>query len=156
MANYFCTDSVEEQVDYLTDKVKDLKNSKLDKAAIVQEVGTGTDVVMSQKAVTDEIDQKSNATNLANGTADVLIQTNDTNHSFKVMTDGRAKVKTSPTENDDVVRKLELNGKLTKPTNPSAESAVTMLPDGTVGTKPLSEISGNFSILTQEQVDSLF
>ena len=33
-------------------------------------------------------------------------------------------------------------GKLTKPTNPSAESAVTMLADGTVGTKPLSEIGG--------------
>lgn len=36
----------------------------------------------------------------------------------------------------------ELSGKLTKPTNPSAESAVTMLADGTVGTKPLSEIGG--------------
>ena len=36
----------------------------------------------------------------------------------------------------------EINGKLTKPTNPSAESAVTMLADGTVGTKPLSEIVG--------------
>ena len=30
----------------------------------------------------------SQATNLENGTADVLIQTTDTNHSFKVMTDG--------------------------------------------------------------------
>ena len=36
----------------------------------------------------------------------------------------------------------ELNGKLTKPTNPSAESAVTMLADGTTSTKPLSEIGG--------------
>ena len=36
----------------------------------------------------------------------------------------------------------ELNGKLTKPINPSAESAVTMLANGTVGTKPLSEIGG--------------
>lgn len=36
----------------------------------------------------------------------------------------------------------ELDGKLTKPTNPSAESAVTMLSDGTVRTKPLSEIGG--------------
>ena len=34
------------------------------------------------------------------------------------------------------------SSKLTKPTNPSAESAVTMLADGTVGTKPLSEIGG--------------
>ena len=142
MANYFCTDSVEEQVDYLTDKVKDLKTTKLDKAAVVQETGTGTNVVMSQKAVTDQIDQKSNATNLANGTADVLIQTTDTNHSFKVMSDGRAKVQTAPTENDDVVRKLELDKKLTAPTTPTADSAVTMLADGTVGTKPLSEIGG--------------
>lgn len=108
MANYFCTDSVEEQVDYLTDKVKDLNTNKLDKAAIVQEVGIGTDVVMSQKAVTEELDQKSNATNLANGTADVLIQTTDTNQSFKVMTDGRAKVQSAPTEDDDVVRLNEL------------------------------------------------
>lgn len=37
----------------------------------------------------------------------------------------------------------EIDGKLTKPTNPSAESAVTMLADGTVGTKPLSEIGGS-------------
>lgn len=36
----------------------------------------------------------------------------------------------------------EIDGKLTKPTNPSAESAVTMLADGTVGTKPLSELGG--------------
>ena len=51
----------------------------------------------------------SQATNLANGTGDVLIKTTDTNHSFKVMTDGRAKVQTAPTESDDVVRKLELD-----------------------------------------------
>ena len=37
----------------------------------------------------------------------------------------------------------EINGKLTKPANPSAESAITMLADGTVGTKPLSEICGS-------------
>ena len=35
------------------------------------------------------------------------------------------------------------NSKLTKPTNPSAESAVTMLADGTVGTKLLSEIGSS-------------
>ena len=50
----------------------------------------------------------------------------------------------------------EINGKLTKPTNPSAESAVTMLADGTVGTKLLSEIGGgklyrhNISITIQQ------
>ena len=36
----------------------------------------------------------------------------------------------------------DINNKLTKPANPSAESAVTMSADGTVGTKPLSEIGG--------------
>ena len=34
----------------------------------------------------------------------------------------------------------KINGKLTAPTTPTAESAVTMLADGTVGTKLLSEI----------------
>lgn len=34
----------------------------------------------------------------------------------------------------------EIDGKLTKPANPSAESAVTLLADGTVGTKLLSEL----------------
>lgn len=58
MENYFCVNSVEEQVDYLTDKVKDIITNKLDKASIVQETGTGTDVVMSQKAVTDAIANK--------------------------------------------------------------------------------------------------
>ena len=58
MENYFCANSVEEQVDYLTDKVKDIITNKLDKASIVQETGTGTDVVMSQKAVTDAIENK--------------------------------------------------------------------------------------------------
>lgn len=56
----------------------------------------------------------SQATNLANGTSEVLVQTTDSNHSFKVMTDGRAKVKSAPTEDDDVVRRLELDKKLDK------------------------------------------
>ena len=46
---------------------------------------------------------------LENGTGDVLIQTTDSNHSFKVMTDGRAKVYGKPTESDDVVRLLEVS-----------------------------------------------
>lgn len=36
----------------------------------------------------------------------------------------------------------EVSNKLTTPTTPTAESAVTMFADGTVGTKPLSEIGG--------------
>ena len=47
--------------------------------------------------------------NIKNGTNDVLIQTTDSNQSFKVMTDGRAKVYGKPTENNDVVRLLEVN-----------------------------------------------
>ena len=123
MANYFCTDSVEEQVDYLTDKVKDLKTTKLDKAAIVQEAGTGTEVVMSQKVVTDALGGKLDKTAVvqASGTGTDVVM------SQKAVTDGFAS-------------KTDLNSKLTKPANPSAESAVTMLADGTVGTKPLSEI----------------
>ena len=40
----------------------------------------------------------------------------------------------------DLLKKI--NGKLTAPTTPNADSVVTMLSDGTVGTKPLSEIGG--------------
>lgn len=47
--------------------------------------------------------------NLENGTGDVLIQTTDSNQSFKVMTDGRAKVQSAPAENDDVLRLNELS-----------------------------------------------
>lgn len=36
----------------------------------------------------------------------------------------------------------DINSKLAKPAKPTSESAVTMLADGTVGTKPLSEIGG--------------
>ena len=45
---------------------------------------------------------------------------------------------------NDIIGTLnaKIDTKLTKPTNPSAESIVTMLADGTVGTKLLSEISG--------------
>ena len=44
----------------------------------------------------------------------------------------------------------EVSNKLTKPTNPSAESAVTMLADGTVGTKLLSEIGGGGKLYRHE------
>lgn len=69
----------------------------------------GAGVSIDKKEAEEKVEIKSLNSNLENGTADVLIQTTDTNHSFKVMTDGRAKVQTAPTENDDVVRKLELD-----------------------------------------------
>ena len=66
----------------------------------------------------------SQATNLENGTADVLIQTTDANHSFKVMTDGRAKVQSAPTENDDVVRLTDLNTAIVNAITKSLNTAV--------------------------------
>ena len=64
----------------------------------------GAGVSIDKKENEEKIEIKSLNSNLENGTADVLIQTTDTNHYFKVMTDGRAKVQTAPTENDDVLR----------------------------------------------------
>lgn len=66
----------------------------------------------------------SQATNLENGTADVLIQTTDSNRSFKVMTDGRAKVQSAPTENDDVVRLADLNTAIVNAITKSLNTAV--------------------------------
>lgn len=82
---------------------------------------------------------------VGNGTSET-----DRKNAFEVLQDGRAKVQSAPKDNDDVVRKLEIDGKLTKPTNPSAESAVTMLADGTVGTKLLSEIGGGGKLYRHE------
>ena len=96
MKNYFCTDSVEEQVDYLIDKVRyDAEQIQVLKQA---------DVTINEN-----------------------LQTINT----------------------------EIDGKLDKPTNPSAESAVTMLADGTVGTKLLSEIGGGGGKLYMHKIDIL-
>lgn len=81
------------------------RNATITDGNIVEWNNTNKTLVDSGKAV----DNLSTATNLENGTGDVLIQTTDSNQSFKVMTDGRAKVQTAPTENNDVVRKLELD-----------------------------------------------
>lgn len=56
----------------------------------------------------------------------------------------------------------KINGKLTAPTTPTAESAVTLLSDGTVGTKPLSEISAGGKLyrhdlrITRNSTSSVF
>ena len=57
--------------------------------------------------------------NIEKGTGNVLVQTTDPDHSFKVMTDGRAKVRSAPIESNDVVRKSELDTKLDKGLIPS-------------------------------------
>lgn len=46
---------LENRVNDIEASIADLTDGKLDKTAVVQETGTGTDVVMSQKAVTDAI-----------------------------------------------------------------------------------------------------
>lgn len=46
---------LEDRVNDIESSITALTDEKLDKTAIVQETGTGTDVVMSQKAVTDAI-----------------------------------------------------------------------------------------------------
>jgi hypothetical protein len=66
---------------------------------------------MDKKATKEQVEIKSLNSNLENGTDDVLIQTTDTNHSFKVMKDGSVKVKTAPINYDDVVRLEDLNSK---------------------------------------------
>lgn len=73
----------------------------------------GAGVSIDKKENEEKIEIKSLNSNIENGTGDVLVQTTDTNHSFKVMKDGRAKVQSAPTEADDVVRKKELDSALT-------------------------------------------
>ena len=58
--------------------------------------------------------------------------------------------------------KTKINGKLTAPTTPTVDSVVTMLADGTTGTKALSEFSGklyehyiemtSYNLSTQESI----
>ena len=68
----------------------------------------------NKEYIEKKINDNWNEFNLENGTAEVLVQTTDSNHSFKVMTDGRAKVQSAPVDTDDVVRKLELDTKFDK------------------------------------------
>ena len=68
----------------------------------------------NKEYIEKKINDNWNEFNLENGTAEVLVQTTDSNHSFKVMADGRAKVQTAPVDTDDVVRKLELDRKFDK------------------------------------------
>ena len=63
-------------------------------------------------------------------------------NAFEILWDGRAKVLTAPKSENDVVRKKELDKKLTAPATPTANSVVTISANGAVATKPLSEIGG--------------
>ena len=84
----------------------------------------GAGVSIDKKEAEEKVEIKSLNSNLENGTADVLIQTTDANHSFKVMTDGRAKVQSAPTENDDVVRLADLNTAIVNAITKSLNTAV--------------------------------
>ena len=130
----------------------DVANSDLQAIATRNAVITDGNIVKwddTKKTLVDSgksIDDLSTATNLKNGTADVLIQTTDTNHSFKVMTDGRAKVQSAPTEDDDVVRKKELNMKTSQEvfiggSLPTSADARIWIDTGT-STSELSKIYG--------------
>lgn len=64
----------------------------------------GAGVSIDKKETEEKVEIKSLNSNLENGTDEVLIQTTDTNQSFKVMKDGRAKVQAAPKESTDIVR----------------------------------------------------
>lgn len=70
---------------------------------------------------------------------------NDRKNAFEVLQDGRAKVQTAPTENDDVVRKLELDDLARKKLNfpetfdYNEESVITINDVGWVDTKKVSD-----------------
>lgn len=93
----------------------DVNNSDLQPIATRSAIITNGNIIKwdnTNKTLVDsgkKINDLSTATNLENGTGDVLIQTTDSNHSFKVMTDGRAKVYGEPTEDDDILRMSEFS-----------------------------------------------
>lgn len=72
---------------------------------------------------------------IGNGTSDT-----DRKNAFEVLEDGRAKVQSAPVDNNDVVRKLELDKKLTAPTIPTETSFVTVSSTGTSAYKKVSEL----------------
>lgn len=76
-------------------------------------------------------------------------------NAFEILYDGRAKVLTAPKSENDVVRKKELDKKLTAPATPTANSVVTISADGTVATKLLSEIGGGGGTSTSYVVNNL-
>ena len=60
MENYFCANSVEEQVDYLTDKIKDLKTNKSNATNL--ENGTGENSIKQKESCNVEGDDRQNYT----------------------------------------------------------------------------------------------
>lgn len=84
-------------------------------------------------------------------------------NAFEVLNDGRVKVQSAPVDDNDVVRKLELNNglstKLNKPTLIQVESVLLVYPDGEQGAIPLSGLTtfktlfGNQSITGTGNID---
>lgn len=99
----------------------------------------GAGISISKKENEEKVEIKSDI-NLEKGIDDVLVQTNDTNHSFKVMKDGRAKVKSAPIDNDDAVRLVDAkNGYVPKYKAPviSERRAYVVTPSGSDETVPI-------------------
>ena len=94
----------------------------------------------NKEYIEKKINDNRNELNLENGTAEVLVQTTDSNHSFKVMADGRAKVQSAPAEDDDVVRKKEHDMKLDKVTTSSNYSRLYAV--SSTGEQFLRNVSG--------------
>lgn len=92
------------------------------------------------EGLSEFVEQHSLNVNLENGTGDTLIQTTDTNHSFKVMKDGRAKVKAAPIDDDDVVRLEDIHNKYVRRYKSSVISekrAYVVTPSGWDETVPI-------------------
>lgn len=88
---------------------------------------------------------------VGNGTSD-----NDRKNAFEVLEDGRAKVQSAPTENDDVVRKLELD-KTWSEFNLKNGTGIGSLVQKTVsssGTPYANESSGSGSVAMGKKVKS--
>ena len=83
---------------------------------------------------------------------------NERTNAFEILWDGRAKVLTAPKSENDVVRKKELDKKLTAPATPTSNSVVIISANGAVATKPLSEVGGDFDptkYYTKTETDGL-
>lgn len=80
----------------------------------------------------------------ADGTSFIIGNgTSDTNRSnaLKLSAAKGLECFIEPTTDNGVVRRLELKTKLNKPNNPQVESVLTIFPDGTEGTTPVSQFA---------------
>ena len=89
MANYFCTDSVEEQVDFLTDKVKDLNTKKSNATNLENGIGENSLVQKSFKGKENKAYQRNSVALGSNTQAGMTEE--EFNEHFKYDRDGNIK-----------------------------------------------------------------